>query len=399
MKKKLMTLVFASFTLLLSVGGHADTPVDALHTWSEGKWMPDFAAAKRLIENGADVNATATGDSHAARSNYTALHLIMHYSYAGDHITKLHNTGLYQDAFEVLDLLVKSGADVNARDRRGWTPLQVANLASFSRYRKASTEQIEFSVKAIDLLVTNGADINEGEGEENSYILNKALSVKFSIKVIEELLAHGADPNVTLYSGRTIWERAEGSARGFGVVEEVANYNKAVFAAFNNADELRARKKAQLAGGGSSSGGGSSTQTEEAKADATPLYSCVSPEEADSQQDKLPTDSKVQYFPPDLGKDLCYNCNQEDLDKWNKPDCALFGFNDLESSVYNNCDAPLVVGWCNRENRGDEKCERLDWSYTLEHEDRLQVNHFNFDEDGTVLYAFCYAPQRPKVNP
>ena len=150
---------------------------------------------------------------------------------------------------------------------------------------------------------------------------------------------------------------------------------------------------------GGSAGGGSSTQTEEAKADATPLYSCVSPEEADSQQDKLPTDSKVQYFPPDLGKDLCYNCNQEDLDKWNKPDCALFGFNDLESSVYNNCDAPLVVGWCNRENRGDEKCERLDWSYTLEHEDRLQVNHFNFDEDGTVLYAFCYAPQRPKVNP
>ena len=403
MNKKLLTLVFASFTLLLSVSGHADTPLDALSTWSKGKWTPDFAAAKRLIENGADVNATASSPRNQFATDETALHVIL------DEINLRSSSyqdmpGFYQDALEVLDLLVKNGADVNAKTGGGYetTPLMKMN---FPKYSRAGTEQIEFVVEALDLMVTNGADINAinypwGNEIEGSILQKAIFDNNAPIKVIEEIVAHGADINLRRGGrGRTTLEDIELQVSDGRDNAEYLTYLKAILAVLNNADELRARKQAQLAGGGSSSGGGSSTQTEEAKADATPLYSCVSPEEADSKQDKLPTDSKVQYFPPDLGKDLCYNCNQEDLDKWNKPDCALFGFNDLESSVYNNCDAPLVVGWCNRENRGDEKCETLDWSYTLEHEDRLQVNHFNFDEDGTVLFAFCYAPQRPKVNP
>ena len=371
MNKKLTTLVFASFTLLLSAGGWADHKSwKGLSPLHDAAMHGDLATVKRLLANGADVNVKN-------EYGYTPLHgILSSYSWNGE---------VYPGALEILDLLLKNGADVNAKHGNGATPL---HKMAFPSDDNTSTEQIEFFVKAIDLLVTNGADVNVTYWSRP--VLHHAV-YSAPIKVIEEIVAHGADINFQYpHSLSTIRSQVENrSSPRF----------KAILAVFNNADELRAKKQAQLAGGGSSSGGGSSTQTEEAKADATPLYSCVSPEEADSQQDKLPTDSKVQYFPPDLGKDLCYNCNQEDLDKWNKPDCALFGFNDLESSVYNNCDAPLVVGWCNRENRGDEKCERLDWSYTLEHEDRLQVNHFNFDEDGTVLYAFCYAPQRPKVNP
>ena len=390
MKKKLLTLVFASFTLLLSAGGWADhRGYDNLPPLHDAASHGDLATVKRLLANGTDVNTKT-------ELGRTPLHRILrNYSW---------NNVVYPGALEILDLLVKNGADVNAKIGGGCekTPLLAMWLPWDSQFLdgKASTEEIEFIVKAIDLMVTNGADINAthypwcDNGTEYSLLSEALFDNHAPVKVVEEIVAHGADLNYQWGSGRrTILEEAENRARGRASLRPRF---KAVLAVFNNADELRARKQAQLAGG--STGGDSSTQTEEAKADATPLYSCVSPEEADSKKDKLPTDSKVQYFPLNLGTDLCYNCNQSG-DIWNKPKCALFGWNDLESSVYNNCDAPLVVGWCNRENRGDEKCETLDWSYTLEHEDRLQVNHFNFDEDGSVLFAFCYAPQRPKVNP
>ncbi len=124
MNKKLLALVFASFTLLLSSGGWADhkgwmTGLPPLHNAAAHN---DLATVKRLITSGTNVN------SKIYKWGYTPLVFACATGNA-----------------EIVALLIENGADVNAKDEFGETPLHTASRNGYT------------DIAAI--LIENGADV------------------------------------------------------------------------------------------------------------------------------------------------------------------------------------------------------------------------------------------------
>jgi ankyrin repeat protein len=133
------------------------TPEEANHKLfaaAVGDRLRDLRNAREALEGGADVNA---------RNNdgQTPLHLAHDIDVAkwlmdnGANVnakdnsgqTPLHRTSKYQH-WDVSPLLIKNGADVNARDNYGATPLHLA------------TECFVGGVDYALLLIKNGADVN-----------------------------------------------------------------------------------------------------------------------------------------------------------------------------------------------------------------------------------------------
>lgn len=115
-----------------------------------------------LLKNGADPNA---------KDNYDK--------------TPLH----YSDDIAKVKILIKYNADPNARDKSGWTPLHDASIFS--------TEDSYLEI--IMFLVRNGADPNAKENDDWTplHCATKYSSEgsDISLKTIEFLLRNGADPN------------------------------------------------------------------------------------------------------------------------------------------------------------------------------------------------------------
>ena len=110
---KLFFIIISAATLL---GGCGDG------TLNTAAWNNNAAEAKRLIANGADVNAKN-------EDGWTPLHL-----------------AAIQNAAEVAKVLIANGAEVNANDNRGNTPL----------YWAESSQDDTAEVKKV--LIANGAE-------------------------------------------------------------------------------------------------------------------------------------------------------------------------------------------------------------------------------------------------
>lgn len=134
-----------------------------------------------LCEHGVDINAEVEGESHQ-----TALHLSVSYA-----------------APSAVQILTSYGADVNAVDSNGMTPLHMAAGISHK--------------DIVANLIKQGADINMGvknSGNTPLHMAVVAMAMKTSktleddIRCISELLERGAEPDVVNNAGMTPLQEA-----------------------------------------------------------------------------------------------------------------------------------------------------------------------------------------------
>jgi hypothetical protein len=138
--------------------------------------MGHVDAALFLIEQGADVRARTSGKGDL--TGQTALH----YACMNQKTTT-----------ELLEALVGKGADVNARDTWGWTPLMWA----------ANRGRIDL----VGWLLEHGADVNVRDTHRHNEG-HTALMYTHHLDVIHLLLRHGADPNIRNDRGLASYEAA-----------------------------------------------------------------------------------------------------------------------------------------------------------------------------------------------
>lgn len=102
-------------------------------------------------------------------------------------IMDLHNAAEKGDIVAVTDLLAK-GADVNAKNNSGRTPLHIASLKGHK--------------DVVQLLLDKGAEVNAANNSDGLTPLHHA-TFKGYIAVIQLLLAKGADVNAKTNEGHT----------------------------------------------------------------------------------------------------------------------------------------------------------------------------------------------------
>ena len=165
--------------------------------------------AQMLRESGADLKRAGT-------LGYTLLHKAAEFGlqdwieigldagidvnvrYASDNSTPLH-VGVYQPAS--VEALIKAGADLNATDWDGGTPL----LRVVSGSSSLSEEQRKNRLSVMKLLLDAGADPN-ADSKSTGSALTMALGGwnegRCWMEAARLLLAHGANPKITGRSGR-----------------------------------------------------------------------------------------------------------------------------------------------------------------------------------------------------
>lgn len=93
------------------------------------------------------------------------------------------------------------GANPNARNQGGYTPLRAAILPMFTDYRPKTTATVE-------LLLAAGADVNALDGEGETPLLVASRYVRVSEPIIHLLLDRGADVKGADLNGQTVLHRS-----------------------------------------------------------------------------------------------------------------------------------------------------------------------------------------------
>jgi ankyrin repeat protein len=116
--------------------------------------------------------------------------------------TPLHKAVQYNE-YHFIKFLIEAGADINAKDKTGATPLNYF-CVSMSRYldsEYARDQETEKLLRTLDYLIEHGADINnKPNGEET--LLYTAVA-QHSMSIVIYLLDHGADINTVDVMGNT----------------------------------------------------------------------------------------------------------------------------------------------------------------------------------------------------
>ncbi|CAG0895051.1 unnamed protein product [Cyprideis torosa] len=150
--------------------------------------------AHLLIEKGADVNAKAEVGKTPLfiatdRDRHSVVEVLLAHGADPNIANKYQRTPLHEaKSAETAELLMQKGADVNAKDDDGGTPLFVAS----QRDRPSVSE----------VLLAHGADPNITDKTGRSPL--SVATHEGHHSVAEVLLIHGADPNIIDY----VWERS-----------------------------------------------------------------------------------------------------------------------------------------------------------------------------------------------
>lgn len=112
-------------------------------------------------------------------------------------MTALHYAAAYGHA-EIVELLLAEGADVDAANAAGGTPLGVAAMG------------VGASERVARLLIAKGANVN-ARNPDGRTVLHKAV-MSGNAGVVEVLLSSGADDRIKDKDGKTPLERAVGLA-------------------------------------------------------------------------------------------------------------------------------------------------------------------------------------------
>ena len=126
-----------------------------------------------LISDGADVNATN-------EYGMTPLHLITPYHSSGD-----------ETSIGIAKTLISAGADVNIKDNEGATPLHLV----------ADSEGWDIDEELAEMFIAAGANVNakDNDGYTPLHCAVQSNTVDF----VQYLISHGADVNVKNNDGKT----------------------------------------------------------------------------------------------------------------------------------------------------------------------------------------------------
>ena len=214
-------LHFASFRgkleiarLLLDYGAkmnaknaQGETP---LHLVSRGEYnapTDGVLVAKLLLDRGVDVNAQdkrhwTTLHSASYNGKPEIVQILLYHSAKVNAETDLGETPLHlvrpgkygsQDGIQVVRLLLEGGIDVNAHDKRNWTPLHAASYHG----------RLEIVRVLLDQGARANAKNNRGETPLHQVAQGEYESQADGVRVAQHLLDRGADVNAQDKSRKT----------------------------------------------------------------------------------------------------------------------------------------------------------------------------------------------------
>ncbi|KAH9065632.1 ankyrin repeat-containing domain protein [Lactarius vividus] len=150
-----------------------------------------------LIQCGADVNCQDNENStplHRVFKVSPSAKIVQLFTPHGIDVTQAGSHWfdfLWATKAEAVEVLLRHGADVNARDGHNWTPL----------HRASSCGRAE----SVQLLIRHGADVNARD-KSNSTPLHLVSVQRGGIEIARLLLEHGADADAEDDMGRTPYE-------------------------------------------------------------------------------------------------------------------------------------------------------------------------------------------------
>jgi ankyrin repeat protein len=209
-----------------------------LHSAVHGYFLYDNFKHQRkemieyFLSHGVDINVKGNSQYGAdatilhiaaARADKEVVELLIKKGAQVDTRTKDGTTPLFNAAVGGCkgnaEVLLANGADVNAKNNRNETPLHVAVM----EFSIASFSTMQDRIELVKLLIDRGADVNARDNRQYTPLHNAVAwgwfkqsppdhpECKATYKaIIQALLEKGADPNIKDSSGRTALTLAEG---------------------------------------------------------------------------------------------------------------------------------------------------------------------------------------------